>query len=372
MVDPGPDRQEPFTNRSYVDLVTQVDEASTGRLGLSVGVNSYQGLMGSFVIHERNFDLFNLPTSWDDLFTGKAFRGRGQDLRLELSPGIYVNRAVASFTDPYAFGLPIGFNAQAYAFNRVYPDFTDGRAGGRVSLGRQFGTSIYADVAFRAEDVSFSGFKYPAPASYLAAEGHTQLYSIRPSFRYDNRNDAFSPNKGSYFETAFEQGFGSFSFPKFTVEGRQYFTVGSRADGTGKRFFTLRGFYGITGRDTPVYERFFAGDFRSLRGFAYRGVGPRELGVNTGGIMSALGSVEYQFSWTASDKLQQVFFVDYGTVEANYSITNIRVAVGTGLRIYLPQQMFGNLPLAFDFGIPVLHAEGDRLRLFTFFIGTFF
>jgi outer membrane protein insertion porin family len=189
--------------------------------------------------------------------------------------------------------------------------------------------------------------------------------------RFDNRNDPFSPNKGQYLEAAFEQGWGTFTFPKFTVEGRQYVPLGSRPDGSGKRFLTLRGYYGITGTDTPVYERFYAGDFRSMRGFTYRGVGPRELNVNVGGLSMALGSVEFQFPWTANDKLQQVIFTDFGTVSNTLDLTGFRLAVGTGLRIYLPQQAFGPLPLAFDFAVPIVKEEGDRTQYFTFFIGAF-
>ena len=371
--EPGPDKQEPFPNRSFVDLVTSVDEAPTGRFGLSVGVNSYQGLMGNVVIHERNFDLFAVPRTWEELFSGQAFRGRGQDLQISLSPGLYINSTQVSFTDPYAFGLPIGFSASGYAFQRVYPDWTEGRVGGKVALGRQFGTMIYADVAARVEDVDFHGFKFPAPADYpRRRRPHDALDPPLEHPGSTTGTTRSAPTRGPTWRRPSSRAEGTFTYPKFTVEGRQYITTGSRPDNTGKRFFTLRGMYGITGRDTPVYERFFAGDFRSMRGFAYRGVGPHELGVNVGGIMTALGSVEYQFPLTASDKLQQVVFCDFGTVESNYSFTTFRAAVGTGLRIYLPQQMFGNLPLAFDFGIPVVKADGDHTRLFTFFIGTFF
>ena len=172
-------------------------------------------------------------------------------------------------------------------------------------------------------------------------------------------------------EFGFEQYFNAFNAPKFTVEGRQHFTTGSRADGSGKRVLTLRGYYGVTGRDTAPYERFFAGDYRSLRGFAYRGVGPHVLGQNVGGLQMALGSVEYQFPWTANDRLQQVFFSDFGTVDNDYSFNKFRLSVGTGLRIYLPQQFFGPLPLAFDISYPVIKEDGDRTRYFTFFIGAF-
>ena len=108
-----------------------------------------------------------------------------------------------------------------------------------------------------------------------------------------------------------------------------------------------------------------------MRGFAYRGVGPRELGVNVGGVMSAIGSVEYQFPWLANDKLQQVVFCDFGTVESGYEFTKIRAAVGTGLRVYLPQQMFGPLPLAFDIAFPIEREKEDQVKNFTFFIGAF-
>ncbi len=371
MTDVGPDRQEPFNNRSFADIVTQVDEVATGRLMFGVGASSFGGLNGNLIIHETNFDLFNFPRSFGDITGGRAFRGRGQDLRIELSPGTLINRAVVSFRDPYVFNLPIGFGASGYTFQRYYPDWTEGRGGGRFSLGRQFGVRTYADVAFRIEDVNIYGYRTPAPAELLAVSGHSTLATIRPSLRFDNRNDPFAPNKGQYFEAAFEQGWGTFTFPKITLEGRQYYTLGSRPDGSGKRILTFRGFFGVTGRDTPIYERFFAGDFRSMRGFSYRGVGPRVLGVNVGGVMTAIGSVEYQFPWTANDKLQQVVFCDFGTVEDSYNFTNFRAAVGTGLRVYLPQQMFGPLPLAFDIAFPVAKAYGDHTRVFTFFIGAF-
>ena len=107
-----------------------------------------------------------------------------------------------------------------------------------------------------------------------------------------------------------------------------------------------------------------------MRGFYYRGVGPHILGVNTGGIMEAISSIEYQFPWTANDKIQQVVFCDFGTVEANYSFTNFRAAIGTGLRVVIPQ-ITGQLPLAFDLAFPVSKVEGDRVRYFSFFVGAF-
>jgi outer membrane protein insertion porin family len=370
MNDVGPDRQEPFPGRSYADIVANVDEAPTGRLMFGFGASSYGGLSGTAILHESNFDIWAIPRSFSELGSGRAFRGAGQELRISLSPGTLMQQYIVSFRDPYLFDLPLGLGVSGYETSRYYPDFSERRAGGRFSLGYQFGPQIYADAAFRVEDVDIHGFKYPAPADLLAAAGHTTLATLRPAIRFDNRNNPVSPTQGSYVEAAFEQGWGTFTYPKFTLEGKQHFTTGSRPDGSGKRTLTMRGRFGVTGRDTPIYERFFAGDYRSMRGFYYRGVGPHILGVNTGGIMEAISSIEYQFPWTASDKLQQVVFCDFGTVEGNYSFTTFRAAIGTGLRVVIPQ-ITGQLPLAFDIAFPVAKAEGDRVRYFSFFVGAF-
>jgi len=364
MTDVGPDRNDPFPNRSYADIVTTLEEAPTGRLMVGVAASSFQGLFGNITVYEKNFDIFNVPRSFNDIFNGTAFRGGGQEFRLDLQPGTMINRFQMSLREPYLFGLPIGGAAAGYLFNRLYPNWSEARGGGRFSLGRQFGTSTYADLAVRAEDVNFYGYRNPAPAQYLAASGHSFLASLRPSIRFDNRNSPFMATKGQYAEFSFEQGWGTYTWSKFDAEGRMHYTTGSRPDGSGKRFVTLRGHFGIATNSLPVYERFFAGNFGSLRGFQYRTVSPKALGVPVGGIMMALGSLEYQFPWTAADTVHQVVFTDFGTVENDYSFSKLRVSVGTGLRLMIPA--LGPVPLGFDLAFPVMYAEGDALRYFNF------
>src|SRR5262249_4577093 len=84
----------------------------------------------------------------------------------------------------------------------------------------------------------------------------------------------------------------------------------------------------------------------------------------------ALGSVEYQFPLTANDMFHQVVFCDFGSVESSYRFTDIRVSVGTGLRMLIPAM--GPLPLCFDLAFPVEKANGDRVQYFNFTIGAFY
>jgi outer membrane protein insertion porin family len=185
MTDVGPDRNDPFPNRSFADIVTSLEEAPTGRFMVGMAASSFQGLFGNVTIYEKNFDIFNVPRSFNDIFNGTAFRGAGQEFRVDLQPGTLINRFQVSLREPYLFDLPIGAGVAGYYFSRFYPNWDERRGGGRFSLGRQFGTSTYADVAVRAESVNFFGFKTPAPAQYLAASGESSLFSIRPSLRFD-------------------------------------------------------------------------------------------------------------------------------------------------------------------------------------------
>ena len=370
MTDVSPDRNDPFPNRSFADIVTSVEEAPTGRFMIGVGANSFQGLTGTISIYEKNFNIFNIPRSFSDITNGQAFRGGGQEFRVNLMAGNLINMMSISLREPYLFDLPIGAGATGYLSSRIYPNWDERRGGGRFSLGRQVGTSMYADMAVRAEEVDFFGYRSPAPANYLAASGFTSLFSIRPSLRYDNRNNPLMATKGQYVEISAEQGFGSFTWTKFDAEGRMYIPTFSRPDGSGKQFFTLRGKFGVATESTPVYERYFAGNFGSLRGFQYRTISPHVFDVPTGGVMMAVGSVEYQFPWNARDTFHQIFFTDFGTVTGNYELSAPRVSVGTGLKVVIPA--FGSMPFEFDLAFPVLKQIGDRVQFFNFTVGGFY
>jgi outer membrane protein assembly factor BamA len=106
-----------------------------------------------------------------------------------------------------------------------------------------------------------------------------------------------------------------------------------------------------------------------LRGFAFRGVGPNVDGFMVGGDFQWLNSAEYQIPVLANDQLYFVAFLDSGTVESNVQITNYRVAAGAGMRIVVP--MLGPVPIALDFGYPIVQAAGDQKQVFSFWLGFF-
>jgi outer membrane protein insertion porin family len=64
-----------------------------------------------------------------------------------------------------------------------------------------------------------------------------------------------------------------------------------------------------------------------------------------------------------------VVFCDFGTVEERPRLDadTFRVAPGFGLRISVAA--LGPAPIALDLAVPVMHADGDDIENFSFFVG---
>ncbi len=148
----GPPVAEPPDRFIPVDVFTK--ETQTGRFQFGAGVNSNAGLIGNIVIDEQNFDWRRIPTSSEDWRNGTAFRGAGQRFRIQLSPGTQLQSYSVSFQEPYLFDTLVNFGVSGSYFQRYYRDWTETRAGGRVSLGYQFTPDLGGNVSFRGENVN--------------------------------------------------------------------------------------------------------------------------------------------------------------------------------------------------------------------------
>ena len=360
----------PLMNVPFLDLDTYENETQTGKLMFGVGVNSDSGLVGQIVLDEQNFDWTRWPTSWEDVRNGTAWRGAGQRFRLEAMPGVQVQRYLVSFTEPYLLDMPVSLNLSASYFTRIYTDWTEQRAGGRVGLGYLFTPDLSGNFAFRGEHIDISNPTVPTPPELEAALGGSNLFGFGYSFAHDTRDSSFLPTQGHFLSAGFEYVTGTYSYPRANLDARQYYTLAERPDTSGRHILGLTGRVGWTGENTPIYEHFFAGGSSSLRGFQFRGVGPRQQNVEVGGDFEAIGSVEYLFPITADDMLRGVFFSDFGTVEQDvkFNADSFRVALGFGLRISIPAM--GQAPIALDFAVPVhmLH-NSDEVQNFSFTVG---
>jgi outer membrane protein insertion porin family len=357
----------------YVILDIDAEETQTGRLMVGAGVNSNAGLVGNVVIDEQNFDILRMPRSWDDIRNGTAFRGAGQRFRLEASPGTELQRYMATFQEPYLFDTRIGMSLSASYFTRFFFDWSEARTGGRVGFGYQFAFApdLSVNAGFRGESVDIFRPRVLAP-DIVDMLGTNALYGFSGGIIHDTRDSPFLPTQGHLATFEFEQVIGTYVYPRGILEGRQYFLVRERPDGSGRHVLAIGSVLGMSGPDTPAYDNFFAGGYNTIRGFAFRGASPRQAAPTggvaiVGGPFQWLNTIEYMFPITADDSLRGVVFTDAGTVESNVSINNMRVAPGFGLRITLPAM--GPAPIALDFAFPVAYAPLDNKQIFSFFVG---
>jgi outer membrane protein assembly complex protein YaeT len=351
------------------DLLVRVQETRTGSLLFGMGVNSDAGMSGSIVLNERNFDITRFPTSFEDFLNGRAFRGAGQELRLEVVPGTVVQRYTATFREPFLFDSPYSLTAGGYYWTRYYDEYHESRLGGRLTLGRKLNDLWTMSGGVRVENVGVSNVAPWEPEDIRSVEGHNFLVGLRAGVTRDSRDSYLRPTEGSILDIGFEQVFGDYTYPLFTIDFNKYWTLYQRPDNSGRHVLAMHNQMSIAGSQTPVYDRYYAGGFRSMRGFEFRGVGPQINGYMVGGDFMLLNSLEYQVPILANDHLFAVAFVDSGTVESSVELRNYRVTAGVGVRFVVP--MLGPVPIALDFGFPIVKAEGDREQIFSFWVGFF-
>ncbi len=369
---PGPAQfgvgQNYFDNTADLDIYVQ--ESMTGRVMIGGAYNSDAGLTGQITIDERNFDLWRFPTSWSDLTEGRAFRGAGQGFRLELLPGNQVQRYMVSFTEPYLLNSLISFNGSGYYYTRNFFDWNEQRLGGQVSLGYRLTPELSISGGTRLENVKVFDPRVDTSTELNDAVGSHNLYLGFLRLVNDTRDHPFLATEGAYFEAAFHQAFGDYSYPRADLDYRRYFLVYQRPDASGRHTVSYGTKLGYTGSDTPVFENYFAGGFSTMRGYSFRGASPVQGGVRVGGEFQWLNSLEYMFPLTADDMVRGVVFCDFGTVEEDVRLDmdNFRVAPGFGFRVHMPAAGAGGAPLAFDFAFPVLSADSDDTQMFSFYM----
>jgi outer membrane protein insertion porin family len=380
------------------DALVEVQEGQTGKFLVGAGISTNSGLVGQVSIEQQNFDISNPPQSWGELFRGQGWKGAGQFFRILLEPGTEFQRYRITFEEPHLFDTAYSFSNDLYFFTRARESWDETRIGDLVTLGRHFGDIWSASLAFRAEDVKLSNpvdafqdritqvnFPIPAPNGAIGYYNDTAqeilneigthfLTSIKPAIARDTTDSRVFPTEGTRTSFSIEQygamG-GSVDMTKIVFGFDWYQTVYTDLFDR-KTVFSLRNSVGFIPLGTsPTYERFYLGGIGELRGFKFRGVGPRDGPLNDpiGGDFYFVTTAELNYP-IYENLLRGVVFTDIGTDEPNVSISQIRSDIGLGVRISLP--FFGGLPLALDFAYPTTKTSFDRTQLISVSLGASF
>lgn len=363
-------------------VVFEMLEGTTGRALFGVGYSSGRGVVGNLSYEKRNFDITDFPDSLTDL--PGSFSGGGQRLVLEAQPGTEYSRYRVLFHEPYLMGSQNSLRLSTYRSVLLRHDYIEDRKSTGISVGRLFNREerIRGEIGFRNDEISIEEISSLAPSVVVESEGVWKLRAIDLDFDWDQR--VYRPLIGAVDGWYLEGGYshtggplgGELNLNKLNV-GTGFFKT-FHQDGEDLRhilaFKTSLAWVEPFGDSeiVPVFERYYLGGPRSLRGFDYRGAGPREADREIGGTVRHRGSLEY--TWPLLENtLRGIVFTDFGNLaddQDSFSFDEYRVGVGGGVVLNVP--IFGQpLPISITWTEAVMSQEGDRLQQFSFDLGWF-
>ncbi len=368
-----PDPTEP----EYRDVLVEVEETNTGSFNIGAAVSSDAGLIGTLSLTQRNFDVTDTPDSVGEMFSGRAFRGAGQTFSINILPGNQVQSYSVSLSDPYLFDTDYSGSVQLFYRDRDFNEFDERRFGTRFGVGRRFGTRWVGGVNFRLEQIELSDINASRPVDVFAASGPDVLTGVSFTLSRNTTDNRFRPTSGSVSSIGVEQTGvlgGDYTFTRFDASHTVFLAI--REDYLGRStILELSGRLGYIPQgqsEVPTYERYYLGG-QTMRGLEFRTVSPK--GIRNDTLTQGRDPVGGSFLFFAGAQITQpvfeemlsvVAFIDTGTVTEDPGFEDYRVTVGLGIRFYVPQ--LSPAPLAFDFGIPLLKADLDETRVFTFSI----
>ncbi|MCU0795902.1 MAG: outer membrane protein assembly factor BamA [Akkermansiaceae bacterium] len=347
---------------NYRDVDILVDERRTGSISAGIGFSSIDNVVGFLNLEQANFDIRN---PW-------AFTGGGQRFAMGLRLGSERTDFSISLTEPWFLGKQLSVGAELfYRDSQYFSDFFEQtNAGAAISVRKPLTERTYIRGEYRIEQVQIdleqSVFLLsgpPGPVSLLIPEAGDYVRSaISVNWVYDSRDALIETREGTKLDIGMQLAGtalgGDVDIFGMSAQAAKYWNL--RWDS----ILSINGelaFVEATSGNVPIFDRLFLGGARTLRGFDFRDVGPRDpvTGEVIGG--TSLGYAQLEYTVPVIDNVRLAAFYDAGFVN---SASDIYSDIGIGVRLRLP---VSPVPLALDYAFPVTSPdpradEGGRFQ----------
>jgi outer membrane protein assembly factor BamA len=226
--------------------------------------------------------------------------------------------------------------------DQVVEDYTFRQFYIYLHLMRNLGNNLFAGILFEYQNVMEVDYIKGGlfDQQNIAGRNPYKVSGLGMSFTYDNRNDAFAPDKGyfaQFYFNHFDRSFGSdYNYTNFIVDLRKYFRIYK------KQVLALQAYsFTNAGDEVPLRSLGSIGGANMMRGFyAGRYRDKQELIIQSEYRMP----INKRFSAVAFYSLG-----DVGKTIQDYSLNDVKYAYGAGLRVSLNKSEKLNLRL--DYGI---------------------
>jgi outer membrane protein insertion porin family len=345
----------PAVATNTYDLAFKVKEKAMGSFLVGAGFSSVDSLVGFAELSHGNFDIKRWPPVGD-----------GQKMKVRVQAGTKRSDLEVSFVEPWFMDRKLALGQDIYYRDASYysDQFDLQTLGSKTSLTKPLGTFTRGTLSYSLEQFTVDNIDATVPlgAFIRKDEGDALKSTVGASISRDTRDQFYIPTRGNYSSAGVELSGGPLagdeSIYMLEAKSSQFWPVFN------DHVFNLKGeirtvdSYGSSDR-VPIYDRLFLGGPRTIRGFAYRDVSPRDPadpGEPMGGLSSWYATAEYTIPlWS---KIRGAVFYDIGAVSENsfdFSGSNINSSYGIGARIDLP--MF---PLRLDYAIPQITDDNNK------------
>jgi len=333
------------------DINVHVKERNTGQFSIGLGLSSIDSIVGYAEIAQGNFDI----TRWPPV-------GGGQKFKIRATIGSERNDLDISFVEPWFLNRKLLFGTDLYHHEARYfsDDYDQENNGIRFSLGKPLPFRFSrATIAYTFENFDVFNVADDASQRIKDEEGDRLKSSLNLILARDSRDHFRIPTSGNKTSLIpYVAGGilgGETDIYGIRLRSAQYFPM------IGGTVLNIRGqiesveCYGDSAF-VPIFDRLFLGGGRSLRGFDYRDVGPKDSNNEPiGGQSSAFLTVEYTLPiWS---RVRFAIFYDAGFVNSDsfdFDGSDYNDDAGIGLRIDLAA-----FPLQIDYAWPITYYKDE-------------
>jgi outer membrane protein insertion porin family len=332
----------PRPDEKLIDLNINVKEKLTGMMSIGGGYSSIDKFMFMGEITQRN------------LF------GKGLYLSLRANLSSIRTNYNLSLNDPWFMDRPISATFNVYNESFQYPDYDKKANGLSIGFGKELSEYVRGNINYTLEDVEITDIAEDASTLIKSQEGKKLTSSVSPAIWIDTRDNYLDPTSGSRnaLNTTVAGLGGDNSFVKGVIDSSWYFPVVRNIT------FNIRGRFGyatgFSGKELPLYERFYVGGINTVRGLGFGEAGPRNAEhEKIGGNRELIFNTEFIFPIEKEIKLKGVIFFDAGRAfddDEQISFSELRPTAGGGFRWMSP---FGPIRLEWGYNLDRQFDEGN-------------
>jgi outer membrane protein insertion porin family len=361
----------------YRDVNVLVEEKATGSVGVGLGFSSIDSIVGFLTLEQSNFDLFN---PWN-------FTGGGQRFAMNLRAGTQRSEFSVSLVEPWFLDQQLALGGELfYKQSSYFSDYYDQtNVGASISLRKPLGAKSSIKGEYRLENVNIDSSvnNYTFQNSMGVFDGNNSQLSqqkiggdflrsaVSVDLLYDSRDSSIQPRSGHKVDLNLTYAGVGGDVDAFTasLQGQKYWNL------KWDSIFSINGELAcvdsVGGKDIPIFDRMFLGGGRTLRGFKFRDVGPRDTGYTNevyGG--NSLGYMTFEYTVPIIETVRAAVFSDMGFVNSaswDLNPSDLYTDVGFGIRLKLP---ISPMPLALDYALPMStpDSQADKGGQFNFYL----